>query len=284
MTPVQSLPYLGFLSDSVKQAFLLPEDKKLKFAVLRDSLLQSKVIPVRSLQKFAGKAVSFSLAVPAARLFCRELNACVGKALKNSKPVKMTDGLRNELEHWKFLDSWDGFLPWREERHCSVKVTSDASNAGWAGIVSLPSKSKEIRDYWCPEDLATPGGIAVKEAKALFKTLSAFHADIFNSKVDAYVDNSNLIDFWNNEGGKNLFLTDEIKDLFRLSLKLNIILTLHYVPSKLNEADAPSRIYSDLDCSLSDSAWNLVDTTFGPHSFNLMALPSNVKKLETGLA
>ena len=42
----------------------------------------------------------------------------------------------------------------------------------------------------------------MKEAKALAHTLSTFSTEVFNSRVDAYFDNSNLIDFWNNEGGK----------------------------------------------------------------------------------
>ena len=126
------------------------------------------------------------------------------------------------------------------------------------------------------------GGIAVKEAKALFQTLSFFRIELANGRVDAYVDNSNLIDFWNNEGGRNIILTNEIKDLFLLSMDLNIALNMHYVLSKLNMADPPSRFYSDLDCALSTPTWSLVDKAFGPHSFDLMALPLNVKKSRNG--
>ena len=72
----------------------------------------------------------------------------------------------------------------------------------------------QTRDYWMQEDLEGKG-ILVKESKALFKTLSTFSEEVFNSRVDAYVDNSNLLHFWNNEGGRNIPLTNEIKDLFR---------------------------------------------------------------------
>ena len=65
-------------------------------------------------------------------------------------------------------------------------------------------------------------------------------------------------------------------------MELNIALNMHYVPSKLNMADPPSRFYSDLDCALFTPPWNLVDKAFGPHSFDLMALPSNVKKSRNG--
>ena len=55
-----------------------------------------------------------------------------------------------------------------------------------------------------------------------------------------------------------------------------------YVPSKDNPADAPSRSLSDLDCSLSPVAWNQVDTPFGPHTIDLMALPVNIQADRAG--
>ena len=48
------------------------------------------------------------------------------------------ESLKKKLEHWKFLDTWDGFLPWRKERHYTVEIISDASKSGWGGILSLP--------------------------------------------------------------------------------------------------------------------------------------------------
>ena len=113
----------------------------------------------------------------------------------------------------------------------------------WGGILALPEAPKETRDYWFPDDLKVSGGIAVKEAncKALYQILSTFRSELANGRVDAYVDNSNLIDFWNNESGRNIAVTNEMKDLFLLSMELNIVLNIHYVPSKLNMADPPSR-------------------------------------------
>ena len=74
----------------------------------------------------------------------------------------------------------------------------------------------------------------------------------------------------------------EIKSLFDLSLQLNIVLNLFFIPSESNSADFPSRVYSDLNCSLSDATWTLIDASFGPHTFDLMALPSNVRKSQDG--
>ena len=282
LRPTKEILFLGLISSSSKQAFILPERKRAKLATIRDALLQSgKKIPVKSLQRFAGHVTSVSLAVPAARLYTREVNAAIGKGLRSSSPVRLTESLKQELEHWKFLDTWHEVLPWKEEKHSSIALVSDASNVGWGGVLLPTSTPIETRDYW-PDEIIDNTTIAVKEAKALHNTLTAFATEVFNTRVDAYVDNQNLLHSWNNGGGKNIALTNEIKDLYQLSLKLNINLNMIYVPSKDNLADAPSRFSTDIDCMLSGSTWKVVDNMFGPHSFDLMATPSNVRKDGSG--
>ena len=54
--PVQSIMFLGFISDSVKQVFILPDEKKKRLIII----IGMKLIPIKNLQKFAGKVVSFS--------------------------------------------------------------------------------------------------------------------------------------------------------------------------------------------------------------------------------
>ena len=143
LIPVQQIVFLGFISDSVKQTFILLEEKKLKFSMLRDSILSSNLIAVKTLQRFVGKAISFSLAVPAIRFFTREVNHHIGKALKTSKAVRITEALRKELEQWVFLDDWDGFLPWKDEHHLVVKIISDSSNSGWGSSLCLMISTRQ---------------------------------------------------------------------------------------------------------------------------------------------
>ncbi len=53
---------------------------------------------------------------------------------------------------------------------------------------------------------------------------------------------------------------------------------MHYVPSSENPADFPSRKVSDIDCMLSERAWEPVERLFGPHTFDLMSLDSNCQR------
>ena len=69
-----------------------------------------------------------------------------------------------------------------------------------------------------------------------------------------------------------------IKKLFFTTMKLNIALHLMCIPSKANEADAPSRRLTSLDCKLHPRLWQKVQEQFGGqkgHTCDLMVLDSN---------
>lgn len=77
--------FLGFLCDSMHQAFLIPQDKKTKFATLRESILSSSCVRLKTLQRFAGKVISFSLAIPGCKLYIREVFNEIAQLTRSSK-------------------------------------------------------------------------------------------------------------------------------------------------------------------------------------------------------
>ena len=105
--PTQCLQFLGMLCYSQKLAFLLPNERKLAFIKLRDSILVSDRVSLKTLQRFAGKCISLILAMPAARLLSREVNKAISLASKNSRDIVVYEELKNELMFisFQFLDS-----------------------------------------------------------------------------------------------------------------------------------------------------------------------------------
>ena len=270
--PSTSVRFLGFISDSILQAFLVPLDKKDKFKALRQELLGSSSAPVKSLQRFAGKALSFSLAIPACKLYVREVFKAISTVAKNSKLVVPIRGpLRQELQEWAFLDNWSGHLPWRSEHHLSVTLFTDASQMAWGAVLVRDGASQQIRDYWLDHER----DINVHEARALYNALSSFFPSIRNARIDVWTDNVTLQAAWENGGCRNSLVNQEMKRVEEMSRAGNFALHLKYVPSTDNVADAPSRALSDIDCSLSMVAWSQVQSRFGPHTFDLMSLDSN---------
>ncbi|CAB3996885.1 Hypothetical predicted protein [Paramuricea clavata] len=188
--PSQIVPYLGFLLDSVEKAFHLIPWKQEKFLELLCSVLTHSTVSVKTLQRLAGKCISFSLAVAGAQLFTREMNLAISKGLHTHRTVRIDTRLREELEHWLFLETWNQPLPWREECHVRISIATDASGSGWGVSVGI-EENNTTSDYWTEDERKYD--IAAKEALALNKTLEAFSDFLQNKWVDAQVDNKAVI-------------------------------------------------------------------------------------------
>ena len=132
---------------------------------LIEHILKSSVTNVKTLQRFAGKAISFSLAVPGARLFINEVNIAILKGLRSSRPIPVSGHLKNEISHWMFLKTWCDHLPWQPKPHAQIKLASDASSFAWGGILNPDDPILTSRDillangrypsaYQCQGDLS----------------------------------------------------------------------------------------------------------------------------------
>ena len=111
--PKQQLIFLGHLVDTVRETFSIPEEKKQKFVTLREEILSLEQVPLNMLQRFQGKCVFLTLMVPAAQLYTRAVPHAISRAQKLGIPIKLEGDLREEISHWRFLDSWTGCAPWR---------------------------------------------------------------------------------------------------------------------------------------------------------------------------
>ena len=123
-----------FTSDSDLQAFYLPVDKQKKFLELVNSILPGNTVSVHTLQRLAGKCISFRLAVQDSRLFTNEINLAIGRGLKTSKLIHITPPLRAEIQHWADPSVVARVRNWRSERHHQFVIYSDASLFAWGGL------------------------------------------------------------------------------------------------------------------------------------------------------
>lgn len=274
LAPSRIVRFLIFLVNSELCAFILPVDKKEKFALLREHILSNRTVSIKTLQPLAGKISSFCIAVPAARLFAKEIYHATSGCLKSSRLLKVSGDLRKEIEYCRFLDSWEGHLPWLPEYHVRLKVFRDASDFAWGGIISAPgSPPFKTRDYWTAEMRHLP--IVVKEARAFVNVFKAGKSLVTNARVDAHTDSVAFLQSWQRQGGRKKLLNDTLKELNETALVHNSDLSFQFVPSQFNPADSSSRELSDKDCMLSERSWQRVEQHFSPHTLDLMSLDSN---------
>jgi len=273
LDPVTELRYLGFLVNSSECSFKLPEDKRENFKLLREKILDQKFVDLKWLQKFAGKCVSMAVAVPGALFYIREVNSAISVACRNSKPVLLSGRLKDEITYWKFIDEWEGQAVWRTECHVGVELATDASQFRWAGVIMKDDGKKlEISDYFQELD---DRPIHLKEAEALIKVLQAVGPNISNKRILVHTDSKALEGAWKAHGSRKSEFNDLMKVIFQLSVQFNLDISLQYINTKVNPADAPSRILSMQDARLAQHSWRKVEHAFGPHSSDLMSLDSN---------
>ena len=253
LQPSQSVPFLGFECDFCLQAFCLLPDKKQKSISLVEAILDSNQVSMTDLQRLVGKCISMSMAVPGARLFTNEINLAISRASRSSRALPLSVPLHREIEHWLFLKSWSGFLPWRSERHHQFVMYTDASSYRWAGVLNPTAVHLYASDYWPVKILSSD--IAVKEALALSNALSSFDATIKDTRVDVYADSSALFHAWNSQYARSHAFSDAMKSIFEALMSTNCILRLFHVPSANNLADQPSRSLSLADSRLSVSCY-----------------------------
>ena len=285
LIPSKQLTYLGLTCDSALCTFHLPRQKIERFKTLRESILSQRQTPVSSLQKMIGKCISFTLVVPGAKLFTREMGIALSQASKRKGLVEVKGPLRHELEYWRFLDEWKGHMPWFKEHHMVVCVTSDASGFGWGGtLANLDNQSPiEAGDLWEPDMLGET--ILIKEAVALLRTLQAFRDSLRGLRVNAWVDNKALVESWNGQYSRSPRMLQVLKDLFWITVELRISLSLYYIASKLNPADKASRRLTASDSMLSPKFWNKVQARHWGcrgHTVDLLSLDSNAQKDVSG--
>lgn len=124
-------------------------DEVLKFAaLLRDSILGQKTVSLKTLQTFAGKTTSIFLLVTEAKFYTNAVHNAISKVSRSGKPIPVSVAPRVEMFHLLFLDTWDGFLLWKEEKNSSIFPFSDVDNVGWLYSFRIPGKEDQlIRGY-----------------------------------------------------------------------------------------------------------------------------------------
>ena len=141
----------------------------------------------------------FSLAVPATKLFIREISRAI--TLANDKGfVSLNKFQTEEVLHWRFLDDWRHSFPWREENNHTVSLSTDGSCYGLGCLVHGSSRDQSFGDYWNDEQREL--FISSKEMLALVHAIKAYPEEIRNCRMNALVDSHMVIGAWEAQGGK----------------------------------------------------------------------------------
>ena len=279
LLPTQRLVHLGYGIDNTIGAFFVTDRLRAKFRTRRDDLLDKGAATLSEMQSFLGKCNHLRLVFPAVSLFTLECRLFLPSLGEDA--VLLPPSVLEEMKFWTFVDSFTAPIPFRRQRHASLSLFTDASGFAWGAKVRLPSGPIVLRDYWMADLM--PRDICVKEAMAVLFAISAFADSFRDHRVDVFSDNEGVVHAWSGLRARSPDLVEVLRSLFLLCCEFNVSLSLHWVSTLENEADAPSREIKRSDASLSDRLRRRVWEVFGPFSIDLMALPSNAFRSPGGV-
>lgn len=268
LVPSTLVQSLGFLIDTFNMTFRMLPARKEKIVELARDLAKAVPnvgsVPLHALRVFAGKGASLLLACPCLKMFLAPVWDAFSTVNMDTGMVKMTRALHDALCEFTMrqLDSWCLVARWRPAAHVPLHITgvlvgdavcespidsaviySDASGGskqtdGWGGIVTLADGTTRTRSG--NFDICDrPRHINVKEAIAAVKLLQL--SGVRDCYVTLHVDSMAV------HGALTSYYTKHLE--FRVPLRMsvvwqcenNVCMSVVYVPSKQNPADAPSR-------------------------------------------
>ena len=272
LIPTQSMIHLGFGIDSRDQSYSITDKYRAKFRACRSALLERGTACLTDIQSWFGKCSHLKLVFPATALFtihCRQLMSVLDEE-RRPLPQEALE----EIRFWSFVDTFTDPVPFLLHQHVSLSLYTDASGYAWGAQVNSPSGPAVFRDYWTTELLSHD--ICVKEALAVLFALQTIVDSLYRRRIDVYVDNEGLVLAWDGLKSRSLELTGVLQSLFLFSLDCRAHIKLIWVPTDKNPADAPSRELDRADSTLSFRLRRRLWECYGPFTFDLMALPSNV--------
>lgn len=274
--PAVTCVFLGLTCDTISRRFTIPHSKLWKFMSLLQSVFNTGSVTIRDLERIAGRAVHFALAIPGAMFFVRHMYRTLADATRGrrrpGRHLPLTDELRHDLTAWLDLPAWAADCSsstWPQNHHNHITIYSDASSGTdgrgaiapdgvtvlgrepvWGGTLHLPGQPPLQASGFFPTE-HRHRHINELEALARYYVLRAFSGYLRNARVTSSIDNTVARRYFNRDGGPNPFMTQVALDTFQLQRENNMYLDrVAYVASADNPADLPSRQYDTGDYRL----------------------------------
>ncbi|GLC39197.1 hypothetical protein PLESTM_000862900 [Pleodorina starrii] len=280
LSPTSVVRCLGYLVDSAKGVFAIPQDRWESFQRAVDEALARPSIPARTLARVVGHAVSMYVVIGRlGRLFTRASTALLPDRWGWSSEVTVTPAVREELRFWQSLDRERLTSPIRRPPEVNtLEVNTDASATGWAGVVSGPglrTVHPVARGYLSGDMRRTSSGN--RELAAIFFSLESLKDELNGRRVHLLTDSQNaerIVD----HGSRKAHLQEWALKIFWWCKEHQVQLSVSWIPRELNEvADYFSKLKDGDDWKLNPVWFGVLDRKWGPHTVDRFASAGNAQ-------
>ena len=243
---------------------------------------------VKLLERIRGKVISFLIVNPGLRLRIREMTHLLCQADQLGLEFFTDEMIFNsevdqEFDCWLHLHNVRLDRKWysqeietiaiRDLKH--MVISTDAST--YQGGVHIeygdrPGHIIELSITWAPHEAIL--GIACKEILMVLKVLQLL-PDVVGKSLTFKVDNTVAVNSFKNDGCRDLMVTRIHKEILDLAFQRGCHVSLDWISTHLQAADAPSRnVNSHIDSRVNFSVRFALITSF-PDAVDLFATVGN---------
>ena len=243
--------FLGFEWDLDHKTVKLTETKCLKYVTAIKEWLQSETHTLSEVEKLHGKLVHASLVIPEGAAYITSLQRMLGLfGNQPFMPRTQPRGTVHELNWWlRALESPCPTPIPHSLQAANHSAFSDASSGvGIAIIIGDRWRAWHLRPGWNTDsrDIGWAESIGFKFLIATLLTL-----DNTSLPLSVHGDNQGVIDAWRKGRSRNMATNATFRRIFARLRSPPRRVFAHYVPSKQNPADGPSRgIYPSAHANL----------------------------------
>ena len=177
------------------------------------------------------------------QLYIRECTRALKKATEEDTPqILITEELRKELEIWisddlKYICKKRSWIDIDTNVVQLEKIWTDSS--GYCGGWKTTSDNEAFSFYWKEKDATKT--IAVKEGLAILYFVKHHMEKLINKRTIFMCDNRAVCEAFE-MGSRDENLNKVIRDINFTAVEYNLHLNIHWISTKLQLADEPSRI------------------------------------------
>ena len=272
--PMQIGEWLGFVINTIRITFQVPQRKIEKLQALISTLVSSYLILIKDLARVAGQIISMTLGLgPIARLFTRQMYFRIESRLHWHELVSIDPALLEELRFWlQHLPSFIGYAISRSLSATSI-VYSDASDTGYGGYTVQVGDRHKAVGLWSEVDSKLSS--TYREMKAILNVLQSFKSLLHDQAVVWFTDSENsvrIVQF----GSSKPHLQSIAVEIFSICLSSHVDLRVEWLPRTKNEqADYLSRLVDPDDWALGPTYFSILDQIWGPHTIDRFASDYN---------
>lgn len=263
LIPNHLIEFLGFLLNSHDQTVSVPQHKHEKFCQLVDEWAAQPVRDYKTLEKLRGKAISWLLVLTNSKLFIREMNSVIAKAVAEEwadfPPGYLEKtGVFRELKFWTSLTPSDLIRPWRHPHHGLIHIPrclnktrvlyTDASSYKLGGCLLINGR-RVYRSFGLSE-MRYQDPIHIKEMMAIVECIRSLKPELTGHRIKLMCDNMSVVAAWQGDGCKDMRLNRMIIDLYYLLREIHCALQIEWCSTHDQLGDAPSREISPHDDSI----------------------------------